>query len=352
MKFRLSFILSALLFLSSCTTTQNSKDSVQRVKCEQVRSVGDVVISTSYPGKVTATADVNLSFRVAGVVDKIEVREGQFIKEGDVVARLDSRDYKLQLDATQAEYDAVEGEVNRIIALYEDNSIPKNDYEKAVSGLKQITSKLSAHSNAYQDTQLKAPFDGYVQKINFDKGEALSAGMPVMRFVSASSPEVVVNIPVVEYLRRAELSSASATLSSMAGVVFTLDLIGVSHKSNLNQLYEARFRVRPNGGVYPSLGMSTMVSLEYPSGAIAHVVVPFSAIVVRDSKSYVWQIVDGVAKLTPVEVAKINSDGTALLSSGVLAGESVISAGVNSLKEGAKVEPIATPSKSNVGNIL
>ncbi|MFI3301532.1 MAG: efflux RND transporter periplasmic adaptor subunit [Rikenellaceae bacterium] len=352
MKFRLSFLLLAIVVLSSCTSTPEQKNRVQRVKCEEVKSVCDMIISVSYPGKVTAAADVNLSFRVAGVVEQVEAREGQFVKEGEVVARLDSRDYKLQLDATQAEYDAIKGEVGRVVTLYYDNSIPKNDYEKAVSGLKQITSKLSAHRNAYEDTQLKAPFDGYIQKVNFDKGEALSAGMPIVKFVSASAPEVVVNLPVVEYLRRAELLSASAVLSNHSDAEFELELIGISHKSNLNQLYEARFRVKPNGGVYPALGVSTMVSLNYPNSTASQVVIPFSAIVERDSKSYVWQIVGGVAQLSPVEIAKINNDGTATLSSGVVAGESVISAGVNSLKEGMKVEPISEPSKSNIGNIL
>ncbi|MFR9593930.1 MAG: hypothetical protein SNI57_05195, partial [Rikenellaceae bacterium] len=102
----------------------------------------------------------------------------------------------------------------------------------------------------------------------------------------------------------------------------------------------------------PALGVSTMVSLNYPNSTASQVVIPFSAIVERDSKSYVWQIVGGVAQLSPVEIAKINNDGTATLSSGVVAGESVISAGVNSLKEGMKVEPISEPSKSNIGNIL
>ncbi len=352
MKFRLSFILSTLLFLSSCNSAPEPKSGVQRVKCELAKSVCGEVISATYPGKVTAAADVNLSFRVAGVVDEVVVREGQFVREGEIVARLDSRDYKLQMDATQAEYDAIKGEVSRVVALYYDNSIPKNDYEKAVSGLKQITAKLSAHRNAYQDTQLKAPFAGYIQKVNFDKGEALSAGMPIIKFVSASAPEVIVNLPVVEYLRRAELSSATATLSSYPDVEYELELIGVSHKSNLNQLYEARFRVKSNGETYPSLGMSTMVSLTYPSQTSSQVSIPLSAVVERDSKSYVWQIVDGTAQLTPVEIGKINSDGSVILKGGVVAGDSIISAGVNSLKEGAKVEPIATPSKSNIGNIL
>ncbi len=352
MKFRLSYFLLFLLILSSCTTTPDTTRSVQSVKCEEVKSLCSSVVSTSYPGKVSAAADVNLSFRVAGVVDKVVVREGHLVKEGDVVAHLDSRDYKLQLDATQAEYDAIKGEVDRVVALYQENSIPQNDYEKAMSGLKQITAKLSAHRNAYHDTELKAPFDGYIQKINFDKGEALSAGMPIIKFVSSSAPEVIVNLPVVEYLRRAELSSAVASLSSQGGVAFPLELIGMSHKSNLNQLYEARFRVKPNGGKYPSLGMSTMVSLSFSSEATAQVTIPFSAIVVRDDRSYVWQIIDGTAQLTSVEVAKINNDGTATLSSGVVAGESVISAGVNSLKVGDKVKPLPTPSKSNIGNIL
>ncbi|MFR9602700.1 MAG: efflux RND transporter periplasmic adaptor subunit [Rikenellaceae bacterium] len=352
MNFKQSVLVVSLLFFASCVERGATTHSTIKVKCEEVRSECGVGHTSSYPGKVMAVSDVNLSFRVAGVIDKIAAKEGQFVRRGEVVAYMDDRDYKLQVEATQAEYNSIKGEVDRIVALYGDHSVSQNDYEKAVNGLKQITVKLSAHCNAYEDTKLKAPFDGYVQTINFDRGEAVAAGTPVMKFVSASSPEIVVNIPAVEYLRRAKLLSATATLSSYPERSFALEYIGVSHKANLNQLYETRFRVLSEDGIYPTFGMSTMVSLNYDSAESSKLSIPLSAVFERAGASYVWRVVDNSTLLTPIEVGKINRDGRASVSGGLQAGDVIVTAGVNSLKEGENVEPLAKPSKSNVGNIL
>ncbi|MFR9590913.1 MAG: efflux RND transporter periplasmic adaptor subunit [Rikenellaceae bacterium] len=356
MKIKKSFGIVVLMFLTSCVEVGDVTKSVQKVKCEEAKSVGDQDSSTTYPGKIVASADVNLSFRVAGVVDRIAVVEGQRVLRDQVVAYMDDRDYKLQLAATQAEYDAVSAEVERVVAMYGDKTVSQNDYDKAVSGLKQITSKLSAHRNAYADTQLRAPFDGYIQTINFKRGEAVAAGTPIIKFISASAPEVVINIPASEYLRHSQLSSAVATLNSMPNKEFTLKSVGVSHKANLNQLHEWRFVVCDDEGVYPTLGNSAMVQLIYSSAneiaSESKSIIPFSAVFERDGECCVWRIDNGEAQLVKVELGDVLRNGNVIVKGGISMGDMVITAGVNSISEGQKVEPMSAPSKSNVGNIL
>ncbi|MFI3268897.1 MAG: efflux RND transporter periplasmic adaptor subunit [Rikenellaceae bacterium] len=351
MRIKLSIYLAAVFAVLSCTSTPQIEKSVRKVKCETLQATGVNSLSRDYSGRIEAVADVNLSFRVAGVVDRVVAREGGFVRKDQVVALLDSRDYALQLAATEAEYEAVKGEVERVIELYKEQSVSQNDYEKAVSGLKQITAKLEAHRNALGDCELKAPFDGYIQTVKFSRGEALAAGMPVVSFVSAGAPKITINIPVSEYLRRGELLSATATLQSYPDLEFNLKPIGVSYKASLNQMYESHFVVEPQGGVSPAPGVLAMVKLHYRDDAVV-LSLPTAAIVERDGDSYVWVVDGGVAKLRGVVVAQILSSGRAAIKIGVAAGDVVITAGVANLKEGESVEPLAEPTKSNVGNIL
>lgn len=60
-----------------------------------------------------------------------------------MLAELDPTDYQVQLDATEAEYRQIKAEAERVIALYQENGTTPNTYDKAVYGLKQITSKYS-----------------------------------------------------------------------------------------------------------------------------------------------------------------------------------------------------------------
>lgn len=338
----------------SCVGNQQSTTSVRRVKCEVAQGVSQSSGGSRYPGKVVAAKEVNRAFRVAGVIDRIVVKEGDFVREGDLIAVMDSRDYKLQLAATEAEYTAIKGEVDRVVKLFEEESVSANDYDKAVNGLKQIEAKLESHRNSVADTELRAPFSGYIQKIYFDRGETVSAGMPIISIVSSSAPEVVINIPASEYIKRSKLQSASAKCELYPDVEFGLKHLGTTHKANLNQLYEVRFTLsKSECDVALSPGMSVMVSLDYGDLTNGGVVkIPFSAVVERDGASKVWVLESGRVSLRTVTICTILKDGDATITDGLEAGDVVITAGLNSLEEGQHVEPLEAMSNSNVGGIL
>lgn len=346
-------VAMAAIVAVSCVANQGSVESTRKVRCEAAQSVEQMDDSSSYPGKVYASKEVDRAFRVAGVVESIEVKEGDFVQEGALIAKMDSRDYDLQLAATQAEYDAIKGEVDRVVTLFNEQSIAANDYEKAVNGLKQIEAKLASHRNAVSDTELRAPFAGYIQKIYFDRGATISAGMAVVSIVSSAAPEVVINIPANEYVKRAELQSASARCELFPLSTFDLSYIGTTYKANLNQLYEARFRLSPSeAGEVLSPGMSVMVSLNYGGMEAGAVSIPFSAVVQSGGVSKVWIFESGVVTLREVEVGDISTSGRATITRGLQGGEMVVTAGVNSLEEGQSVEPLQQMSDSNVGGIL
>ena len=65
------------------------------------------------------------------------LREGDRVRQGQLLARLDAKDYQLQVNAVQIQYDPVKAEVERLRLLFEGNSLSANDYEKAASGLEQ-----------------------------------------------------------------------------------------------------------------------------------------------------------------------------------------------------------------------
>lgn len=345
-------LLVVVAIMSSCISTETTTKSSRKVRCEVVTHASDHREEAQFPGRVVAAQDVNLSFRVAGVIESIVATEGQFVRKGEVIAYMDSRDYKLQLAATEAEERGIRAEAERVIALYEDRSTSENNYDKAVNGLKQIEAKLEAHRNALRDTELRAPFDGYLQRRHFEGGEAVSAGMPIVAFVSATAPEVVINIPVQNYLRRGDLCSASAVAQIYPDTKFTLEPISVAPKANLNQLYTTRFRVVPIEGVELSAGMSIMATIEYCSDQDNLLSLPMAAMVERGGRSSVWVVKDGVASLREVSIESFTRSGRALVSGGVEAGEVIVTAGVASLKEGMSVEVLESVSSSNIGGIL
>lgn len=95
----------------SCRQKTESLSIAQLVKIAEVKT-REGLLTVTYPGRLQAASDVKLSFRVAGPIQKIFVSEGEYVKKGQLLARLDPRDYQLQYDAAHAEYIQVKGNRN------------------------------------------------------------------------------------------------------------------------------------------------------------------------------------------------------------------------------------------------
>ena len=109
---------------------------------------------TQYPGVTEAKEDAELAFKVLGIIEKIYVREGDHVKKGQILARIDIRDYATQLSATESEYRQIKAECERVIAMHEDDAVSDNNYDKARSGLERISAKLKNHRDQLNDCQL------------------------------------------------------------------------------------------------------------------------------------------------------------------------------------------------------
>ena len=347
-------IFTVIFLFVGCRRERVQKETVKTVKVTTAERYG-VEKKTSFPGRVRAASEINVSFRISGPIVGINVREGQFVRKGQILAEIDSRDYAIQFAATEAEYIQIKAEAGRIIELFELQIVPENDYDKAVSGLKQITARYNAHKNALEDTKLTAPFDGYVQKRYFDAGETIGAGTPVFSMISAESPEALVNIPASVYIQRDMFDSYTCCFELFPDKEYPLELISINQKANMNQLHTVRFRIAKIDGLpAPPVGSSTMVTIHFKQENTELVSVPFTALFETEGKSTVWVYDENERKVTArnVRLYEIRTDGTVVVSEGLKAGEQVVSAGVHALSDGEKVRLLPQVAPSNVGGLF
>ena len=300
----------------------------------------------NFTGVVKENSTVSLSFRTPGQIANIMVREGSHVRRGQLVATLDTKDYQLQVDAAQSQYNQLKNEVERLSKLHEANSLPGNDYEKATSGLEQLGIKLQNAKNQLSYTQLRAPVDGTVQKINFEPSEMVSAGLPVMDLVDTRRMEVEVNIPAEIYRQLVNSSDAYCTA---AGERYELHQTGVLAKADVNQLFTVRYAI--DGHL--SAGVNVNVYIEIGGDeAVRGLSIPAHAIFEEDGKPYVWVVEQGdVVKRHAIELSCVDSKGMAVVVSGISVNDRVVKAGVKALHEGDKVK-IVTQHNSNVGDLL
>lgn len=351
------FLLSGLVIcLFGCSSNDTQNTDYKHIKTFTVEKYTNNKV-LQFPGRVVASEDISLSFRVNGQIDKILIREGDFIKKNEQIAQIIDTDYKLQLDATEAEYNQLKGDAERIMALYNDSATTKSVYDKARYGLEQITAKLKHHREQLAYTKLYAPFDGYVQKIHFNENEVVGAGMPVISILGANSYEVEINLPTVDYLNRESFDIFTCRTTLLGDKEIKLLPLSTIHKANANQLYTMKLGfVDDVNELSPGMTVCVTINLKENEEATKQLfLVPNNAIRTDNTESFVYKFDPSTSKAIKciVNVKQLKTNGFSVIEADNLNdNDKIISAGVHHIDENDLVKPISEPSSTNVGGLL
>ena len=344
-------LIVSMMLMVACHKGGNAQ--VAGIPMVKIDTVGTTTGESTlqYPAKVVASQQVNASFRVAGTLKRVCVEEGSRVKAGQLLAEMDATDYKVQLEATEAEYAQVKAEAERVMGLYADSSTTANLYDKARYGLKQMEAKLQNHRNQLAYTRITSPIDGYVQRRFFDAGETVGAGMPVVEIVSVKGLEVEVNLPASTYMQRDHMEAFSCTMDVMPDRKMPLQYAGILPQANANQLYTLRLALDDaSGRIAP--GMSVWVSVEMADSGASCVSMPATALVRKGDNVYAYQYDNGRVARISVEVKALRTDGSAWVAGALRPGACVVSVGARHLTDGQEVRLLAPVSKTNIGDML
>ena len=354
-------LLAGALTWTACSKQEQSTVEVPLVRLSQVQQVSESA-HTSYPGRTQAVNTSNVAFRVSGTLLEVKVKEGDAVREGQVIALMDDRDYQVQLAATEAEYEQIKADCERVIALYQDGSTTAQKYDKARYGLEQITAKYQHAKDQLEDCKLRAPYSGYVQRVLHESHETVSAGMPIVSVFGSKGLEVAINIPASEYMRAEDFGTFNATFDVLPGRTFPLRLVSIAQRANSNQLYEVRLLLEPKSDDKETLrritpGMTALVDIVYKDSETAPVEIPSGAVLHKGGQSYVFVYEaendsEGVVRMTPVKVTALRSVGTMQVLQGLRQGQSVVESGVHHLSDGMRVRRTQPTSSENIGGLL
>lgn len=336
---RISLFIVLLLMLAACDNPATPRRTSLWVKCDTVR-IASAGRPLMFPARVKAAREVNLAFKVGGRLSELYVSEGDRVRRIEPIARLDARDYKLQLQAAEAEYRRIKADAERAFALYADSVITAAEYDKARYGLQQITAKYDNAKSVLADTELRAPFDGAVVRTLFRPPAVVAAGVPVVRLQSSEAPELLIHIPASLYRRRKEILSFVARFDFLDAPV-PLTLINISPDVNANQLYAVRLALPATMSEEVSVGLSAVVKVFVRGAGDEAVEVPVEALFRKGDEDCVWVVADGRATLRRVRVSALHTDGWATVASGLSAGEIVVSGGVHAVDESRRVSPLS-----------
>ncbi len=306
-----------------------------------------------FTGRVKEAAEINMAFRISGPIHKLPVEEGKFVKKGELIAEIDPRDYQVQLASAKARLKQLKAETERVETLFKKKRVARNNYEKMVASRDMAEAAYRSAVNALKDTKLKAPFSGYIQEKFFDNHEIVSAGRPVVSIVNLEYLEVETEIPSSLYMKRDKIKGYSCTISTIPGKTFFLEPVNIRKKANHNQLYKVILELTSEGEFKPAPGMTADIRVEITEST-GQIEIPVESLFNSKGSTCVWVYnpKTSTVKTLKIETGTVSSTGTATVIRGLNTGMTIVTAGVNSLRENQKVSLITAAPDTNVGKLL
>jgi len=296
----------------------------------------------SYSGEVRARHEATLAFRVGGKLLERVVDSGALIQAGQILAKLDNTDASLQLSAADSQLQLADAEVKRYRELHARGFVSQAALDAKEASLKSASSQAGLSRNQQNYTTLRADQAGVVVATLADVGQVLSAGQAVLRVALAGEREVAISIPESAFNQLKIGDQAEITLwqGQTEGAKFKGRLRELTPMADASsRTYAARVTLLDKADV--ALGMTAEVSFIQPAKKL-ELLVPSSAIFQQGEQAAVW-VVDAQHQigLRPVKISAYRDQGV-LISSGLVAGERIVSAGVHKLAPGEKVRAIDT----------
>ncbi len=343
--------------MTGCSTETGSEGPAHSVVVTSPEPAYSTVQGgVALPGTVREVNTVKASFKAAGQLLRVSVKEGDYVQRGQVVAQLDAEDYQIGLDAALSQYNQLKSEVERLRTLKERNSVSANEFEKAEAGLEQALSNVQNRRNQVAYCTLHSPASGYVQDVYAHSGEMVDAGTTVFTIIDVSQMQVEVQLPADLYRRRDDMRAYTAKVGDKE---YQLSLVSIAPKADGTQMYKMLLALPADRALTVASGtnVEVTIALDSPqshavSGVTPEVVytLPISAIGHDEAQPFVWIVAaDSTLQRRNVTLGTVGTEGTAQIVAGLQPADRVVRAGVAHLSEGEKVTVIAPPA--NPGNL-
>jgi len=214
--------------LSGCDRTPVDSDK----KSQPLRPVKTLTLETAggrntheFTAVVDAYRKADLSFKVSGELTEILVKEGDRVKKGDVLARLDDADLAIELADAKASSDSSKADFDRAKVLIKTDYISKSDFEHLKASYNSAKAHFDIAENNLRYTQLIASFDGTIARVYPEKFQEINAKSNVVRLHDLTSVKILVDVPqsfMIRMNKESNKGKVSARFNAIPNKVFPL----------------------------------------------------------------------------------------------------------------------------------
>jgi len=296
--------------------------------------------SLSLPGKIEAWVKLDVLTEVQGqVLDKL-VKEGDDVTKGDVIAKLDSRDYENSLNGAKASYHAAIASQKRLKGLYQEKLATQSQLDEATAMVENYKAAMNNAELNLERSTISAPISGKINKIYFEKGQYLGVNVPVVEILQMDKVKVKVGIPesdadVVKRIEQFNVKIDALNYKTFSGHKYSFS----NTADQMAHLYDLNITINnPEGEILPDMFARVEIIKSVSENTI---VIPMFSIITLDGKKIVYIEKDGMAHSKEVETG-LQEGWQIEVTKGLEHSEQVIVVGQRDVSDNQKVTVVRT----------
>lgn len=345
-----------LTFLASCGSDKSGQTGsvamaalpypVMEVPVKTVTSY------TSYPTKIEGIVNSEVRAKISGYITEVLVDEGEKVKKGQALFRLETQSMTQDAEAAKASVNAAEVEVNKLKPLVAKNIISEVQLETAMARLRQAQSTYNSIVANIGYATITSPVDGYVGSINLRTGALVSPSNQIPLTTVSDISEVYAYFSMnekayLDFLQNAQGSNKEEKIANLPEV--TLVLANGGEYLQKGRIETINSQINPNTGTVTFRALFKNENSLLTNGNSGSIKIPFvyeNALVIpqeatfeRQEKTLVYTVSeDNTVQAKSIAIKGISGNMYAV-ASGLNEGERIVTKGVGKLRNGSPIVP-------------
>jgi membrane fusion protein (multidrug efflux system) len=304
--------------------------------------IGDISALFSGTASLEAENEATVVAKVSGVVKKLFVEEGDFVKQGKVLAKLDDEQLLFRRNQARANLDKLYNEYNRNKELFEKNLISADTFDKIKYEHQAQKAAYDLATLELNYTEIRAPINGVISERFIKAGNMIRVNQATYRITDFDPLNAILFVPERHMSKLAKGQSVELTVDALPDKIFTGYIERISPVVDPSSgTFKVTVEVKdPQRNLKP--GMFGRIDITYDVHKHT-LLIPKEAVLTEDKESAVFIVHDSVA-YRQIVIPGYNNATHLEIKSGLKKGDTVVTIGHNSLKDSSKVKIIQKDS--------
>jgi membrane fusion protein (multidrug efflux system) len=346
--------ICAVASLTNCTTHKEEESETGKYSVTSPLLM-DTSFTKDYVAQIQSLQNVEIRAQVKGYLEKINVDEGQHVSAGQVLFNIMPKQYEAEYSKAKANAKSLELELQNVKTLADKNIVSQTELAIAQSKLDEATAEVASAEIELAFTEIKAPFDGTIDRIPFKIGSLIDEGVLLTTISNNKEVYAYFNVSEMEYLdyeaqtkndqkNIATLLLANNQAHKHKGIIETIESQFDNTTGNI--AFRAKF---PNPELLLKHGETGKVQLDIPiKGAL---IIPQKATFEIQDKVYVY-VVDKNNTIKSRNITiKERLPNIYVIESGLSENDKILLEGIQTVKEDDKIEAEFIPAKKVIENL-